>query len=63
MIGAEQQTSSVAAPSAAAVDLDECLSEPWNDLEVLRAVSAAVPAHKRREVLAILMASCAGNDA
>ena len=61
MIGAEQ-ISSVASPNHA-VQLDECLSEPWTDLEILRAMTSAVPASKRQEVLALLTACCAGNDA
>jgi hypothetical protein len=60
------QTSSASSnPIAALVELPSELSDTWTDMEVIRAFCSAIPAHKRQEALAALLAlaCCQQNDA
>jgi hypothetical protein len=57
-MNAAQQMSSVAS-SAFPCDDDELLSPQMTDLEVIRAVTSAIPADQRAKVLLALAAFCA----
>jgi hypothetical protein len=57
-MNAAQQMSSVAS-SAFPCDDDELLSPQMTDLEVIRAVTSAIPADQRANVLLALAAFCA----
>jgi hypothetical protein len=60
------QTSSASSnPIVALVELPSELSDTWSDMDVIRAFSRAIPADKRQEALAALMAlaCCQKNDA
>lgn len=64
MTGA-QTTSASSNPIVALVELPPELSDTWTDSEVIRAFCRAIPADKRQDALAALLAlaCCPQNDA
>jgi hypothetical protein len=59
------QTSSASSNPHVALDLPSELSDSWSDMDVIRAFCSALPADKRQEALAALLAlaCCQQNDA